>query len=100
MSWKGSNRKAKLAAQRLNRPSRPFLPPQARLVARRSSRSAPPATPSRPAARTASAPIFTEIGRAHVCTPVTNAHLVCRPLLEKKKQQQTANNKPLPTENT
>src|SRR3546814_10479627 len=28
-----------------------------------------------------------EIGRAHVCTPVTNAHLVCRLLLEKKKQQ-------------
>src|SRR3546814_10696472 len=26
-----------------------------------------------------------EIGRAHVCTPVTNAHLVCRPLLKKKK---------------
>src|SRR3546814_5088806 len=26
----------------------------------------------------------TEIGRAHVCTPVTNAHLVCRLLLEKK----------------
>src|SRR3546814_6849105 len=25
------------------------------------------------------------IGRAHVCTPVTNAHLVCRLLLEKKK---------------
>src|SRR3546814_2373644 len=25
-----------------------------------------------------------EIGRAHVCTPVTNAHLVCRLLLEKK----------------
>src|SRR3546814_6563528 len=24
-----------------------------------------------------------EIGRAHVCTPVTNAHLVCRPLSEK-----------------
>src|SRR3546814_4823042 len=24
------------------------------------------------------------IGRAHVCTPVTNAQLVCRPLLEKK----------------
>src|SRR3546814_2290725 len=24
-----------------------------------------------------------EIGRAHVCTPVTNAHLVCRRLLEK-----------------
>src|SRR3546814_8353897 len=28
----------------------------------------------------------TEIGRTHVCTPVTNAHLVCRLLLEKKKQ--------------
>src|SRR3546814_7903359 len=27
----------------------------------------------------------TAIGRAHVCTPVTNAHLVCRLLLEKKK---------------
>src|SRR3546814_4683459 len=26
-----------------------------------------------------------EIGRAHVCTPVTNAHLVCRLLLETKK---------------
>src|SRR3546814_3892421 len=28
---------------------------------------------------------YNEIGRAHVCTPVTNAHLVCRLLLEKKK---------------
>src|SRR3546814_9928453 len=28
-----------------------------------------------------------QIGRAHVCTPVTNAHLVCRLLLEKKKYQ-------------
>src|SRR3546814_6890571 len=27
-----------------------------------------------------------EIGRAHVCTPVTTAHLVCRLLLEKKNQ--------------
>src|SRR3546814_9955379 len=27
-----------------------------------------------------------EIGRAHVCTPVTNAHLVCRILLEKKQK--------------
>src|SRR3546814_6596923 len=26
------------------------------------------------------------IGRAHVCTPVTNAHLVCRLLLETTKQ--------------
>src|SRR3546814_1408005 len=29
--------------------------------------------------------VFSEIVRAHVCTPVTNAHLVCRILLEKKK---------------
>src|SRR3546814_6783715 len=29
-----------------------------------------------------------EIGRAHVRTPVTNAHLVCRLLLEKKKKLQ------------
>src|SRR3546814_6825378 len=28
----------------------------------------------------------TEIGRAHVCTPVPNAHLVCRLLLAKTKQ--------------
>src|SRR3546814_10908189 len=27
-----------------------------------------------------------QIGRAHVCTPVTNAHLVCRLLLEKQKK--------------
>src|SRR3546814_2304971 len=27
-----------------------------------------------------------QIGRAHVCTPVTSAHLVCRPLLEKKNK--------------
>src|SRR3546814_1776572 len=27
-----------------------------------------------------------EIGRAHVCTPVTNAHLVCRLLLEQKNR--------------
>src|SRR3546814_1982206 len=30
-----------------------------------------------------------EIGRAHVRTPVTNAHLVCRLRLEKKKQHTT-----------
>src|SRR3546814_7901354 len=29
-----------------------------------------------------------KIGRAHVCTPVTNAHLVCRLLLEKKKNNE------------
>src|SRR3546814_14362956 len=28
--------------------------------------------------------LFGQIGRAHVCTPVTNAHIVCRLLLEKK----------------
>src|SRR3546814_6683778 len=31
-----------------------------------------------------------QIGRAHVCTPVTNAHIVCRLLLEKKKQKHTS----------
>src|SRR3546814_10804658 len=31
------------------------------------------------------AEIDEQIGRAHVLTPVTNAHLVCRLLLEKKK---------------
>src|SRR3546814_8413436 len=31
-----------------------------------------------------------EIGRAHVCTPVTNAHLVCRLLLEKKKKHRVS----------
>src|SRR3546814_3305513 len=29
-------------------------------------------------------PLYFQIGRAHVWTPVTNAHLVCRLLLEKK----------------
>src|SRR3546814_1615444 len=29
-----------------------------------------------------------KIGRAHVLTPVTNAHLVCRLLLENKKKKQ------------
>src|SRR3546814_10191805 len=29
-------------------------------------------------------PVTTKIGRAPVCTPVTNAHLGCRLLLEKK----------------
>src|SRR3546814_2315228 len=31
--------------------------------------------------------IVTKMGRAHVWTPVTNAHLVCRLLVEKKKKQ-------------
>src|SRR3546814_6854998 len=30
-----------------------------------------------------------EIGRAHVCTPVTHAQLVCRLLLDKKKNANT-----------
>src|SRR3546814_5235260 len=30
---------------------------------------------------------YIEIGRAHVCTPVTNAPLVCRLLLETKKAE-------------
>src|SRR3546814_10219235 len=34
--------------------------------------------------------LMPEIGRAHVCTPVTNAHLVCRLLLEKKKSPKTS----------
>src|SRR3546814_5828064 len=33
--------------------------------------------------------VHPEIGRAHVCTPVTNAQLVCRLLLEKKKHDPT-----------
>src|SRR3546814_1981406 len=32
-----------------------------------------------------------EIGRAHVCTPVTNAHLVFRLLLEKKQSKKHEN---------
>src|SRR3546814_8485731 len=32
-----------------------------------------------------------EIGRAHVCTPVTNEQLVCRLLLETKNQQKNIN---------
>src|SRR3546814_3691897 len=33
--------------------------------------------------------VLVQIGRAHVCTPVTNAHLVCRLLLEKKTHTAT-----------
>src|SRR3546814_3901699 len=36
--------------------------------------------------------IAQEIGRAHVCTPVTPAHLVCRVLLEKQRQLKTSPN--------
>src|SRR3546814_7749062 len=34
--------------------------------------------------------VIAQIGRAHVCTPVTNAHLVCRLTLEKKKIHKTS----------
>src|SRR3546814_5442729 len=40
--------------------------------------------PSTGNARLALLLVPAEIGRANVCTPVTNAHLVCRLLLEKK----------------
>src|SRR3546814_5604301 len=36
------------------------------------------------AARSTASVLEAQIGRAHVWTPVTNAHLVCRLLLEKK----------------
>src|SRR3546814_2724136 len=35
--------------------------------------------------------VTVEIGRAHVCTPVTNAQLVCRLVLEKKNRRQKSN---------
>src|SRR3546814_1251961 len=34
---------------------------------------------------------FEQIGRAHVCTPVTNATLVCRLLIDKKKTKEDNN---------
>src|SRR3546814_6617044 len=43
------------------------------------------ATVRRVAQRARVGNIYVKIGRAHVCTPVTNAHLVCRLLLEKKQ---------------
>src|SRR3546814_5871517 len=39
--------------------------------------------------------IATEIGRSHVCTPVTNAHLVCRLLLATKTHTTTIYLSPL-----
>src|SRR3546814_4136858 len=33
------------------------------------------------------APLGVQIGRAHVCTPVTNEQLVCRLLLEENKKR-------------
>src|SRR3546814_8451016 len=46
------------------------------------------------AQKTATPVVDLEIGRAHVRTPVTNAHLVCRILLEYNKTQQTIHNTP------
>src|SRR3546814_3965477 len=59
----------------------PVLVPTARLVAE--YRNDPKATGWR------RLDILEEIGRAHVLTPVTNAHLVCRLLLEQKKNRTT-----------
>src|SRR3546814_4443206 len=49
--------------------------------------SAPPAAPAGPSSHCGVVGYFRlhVIGRAHVLTAVTNAHLVCRLLLEKKK---------------
>src|SRR3546814_2486144 len=38
---------------------------------------------------TAARPASRQTGRAHVWTPVTNTHLVCRPLLTKQKHYHT-----------
>src|SRR3546814_9517315 len=70
---------------RCGRSAPPRAPPSPR---RRAARTTPgtcrrasrtPRTPPRPARGRRG-----QIGRAHVCTPVTNAHLVCRLLLDKK----------------
>src|SRR3546814_5396368 len=65
---------------------------QARITPLRSEpeAKAPPAERdwiAKPSAR----PADPEIGRAHVRTPVTNAQLVCRLLLERKKHNSTYN---------
>src|SRR3546814_12653088 len=75
-------------------PAQPFGKPQARawIAAdgataggyRDGARSRPSAPGRKPYSR--DIPDRHKIGRAHVRTPVTNAHLVCRLLLEKKKK--------------
>src|SRR3546814_6440181 len=50
------------------------------------NRSSLAASGARMSTSPALARIADEIGRAHVRTPVTNAHLVCRLLLEKQKK--------------
>src|SRR3546814_8430332 len=73
-------------------PDRIFLDGLCRLLARRICQRAADVRIERgavlgrlPAAAQPAVPLHREIGRAHVCTPVTNAHLVCRLLLENKK---------------
>src|SRR3546814_8088460 len=55
-----------------------------RVISSSSLTFAPSGTPSETKTR-----CERKIGRAHVCTPVTNAHIVCRLLLEKKKKTKT-----------
>src|SRR3546814_4821605 len=43
------------------------------------------------------AEIWHQIGRAHVCTPVTTAHIVCRLLLEKQTTCRTHIRNPAPS---
>src|SRR3546814_8764594 len=50
-----------------------------------SEEQATDATDEKPAIE-APSPLPQKIGRAHVCTPVTNAHRVCRLRLENKKK--------------
>src|SRR3546814_4424221 len=63
---------------------RPRSPAHARRAGATHAQRHAPGAPGRPERRFAAG---REIGRANVCTPVTNAHLVCRLLLAKKKQQ-------------
>src|SRR3546814_2254427 len=58
------------------------------LLAESNQRRDPAATRIRPMLRNFAT---LELGRAHVCTPVTNAHRVCRHLLEKKSTELVAN---------
>src|SRR3546814_9312727 len=59
-------------------------------------RTLPSGRPMEPDPMRLTKPLLTglllEIGRAHVSTPVTNAHLVCRLLIEKKKKRSNTTN--------
>src|SRR3546814_9557231 len=69
-------------------PARETLKPRLGSLRRSSASTAGKATkvpsPAPAIIRPVQAPDALKIGRAHVCTPVPNAHLVCRLLLEKK----------------